>query len=240
MSIDTITVDGVVATDLRQARTGDGLAITSFRLASAQRRYDARRGEWTDTGTNWFTVTAFRGLAENVARSLSKGQRVLVRGRLRVNEWRSDDGRSGLTVEILADSLGHDLAWGRSMFERISRGGQSGAAGGERPAATVEEHASDAGPSDGAATGVTAGPGGDGVAPVSAATPESGRTVAGTAIPSPAPGASPSGDGDDTPRAMGMTAGTDRTDAASPGSEWAGDGGTWQETDRVASAPTPF
>ena len=48
-----------------------------------------------------------------------KGDRVIVRGRLRVRDW--DNGeRSGTTVEIEAESLGHDLMFGISSFERTT------------------------------------------------------------------------------------------------------------------------
>jgi len=117
---DTITVGGMIATEPKHVTTGEGLNITSFRLASQQRRYDRGQSKWVDAETNWFTVTAFRQLAENAHKSLHKGERVLVRGRLRVRDWTSGE-RSGITVEIEADGIGHDLAWGRSEFRRTVR-----------------------------------------------------------------------------------------------------------------------
>jgi single-strand DNA-binding protein len=114
---DTISVSGLVATTPRHVVTPDGLPITSFRLASAQRRYDRTQQRWIDADTNWFTVTAFRQLAINSSQSVSKGDRVVISGRLRVRDW--DNGeRSGTSVEIEADGLGHDLSWGTSEFVR--------------------------------------------------------------------------------------------------------------------------
>ena len=81
---DHISLTGVVATTPRSLRTAEGLAITSFRLASAQRRWDRAAGTWSDGETNWYTVTCFRSLAENAAASVAKGERVVVAGRLRV------------------------------------------------------------------------------------------------------------------------------------------------------------
>jgi single-strand DNA-binding protein len=114
---DTISVSGLVATTPRHVVTPDGLPITSFRLASAQRRFDRAQQRWIDADTNWFTVTAFRQLAINSSQSISKGDRVVITGRLRVRDW--DNGeRSGTSVEIEADSLGHDLGWGTTEFVR--------------------------------------------------------------------------------------------------------------------------
>ncbi len=41
----------------------------------------------------------------------------MVTGKIRVRDW--DNGeRSGTSVEIDADSMGHDLTWGNSSFTR--------------------------------------------------------------------------------------------------------------------------
>jgi single-strand DNA-binding protein len=114
---DTIALTGLVATPPRHLVTGEGLAITSFRLASTPRRFDRGAQKWIDGETNWFTVTAFRQLAMNLAESLQKGQRVVVLGRIRVRAWEADE-RSGTTVEVTADALGQDLAWGTAVWTR--------------------------------------------------------------------------------------------------------------------------
>jgi single-strand DNA-binding protein len=116
---DTITLTGLVATTPRHLTTSEGLAITSFRLASSQRRFDRGQQKWIDADTNWYTVSAFRNLAVNSATSVVKGDRVIVSGRLRIRDWENTD-RSGTTVEIEADSIGHDMFWGTSVFTRVS------------------------------------------------------------------------------------------------------------------------
>lgn len=114
---DIITVTGLVATIPRHILTSEGLSITSFRLASAQRRFDRSAERWIDGETNWYTVTSFRQLALNSSISIEKGQRVLVTGKLRIREW--DNGeRVGTTIDIEAESIGHDLAWGTARFTR--------------------------------------------------------------------------------------------------------------------------
>jgi single-strand DNA-binding protein len=114
---ETYCVVGLVATTPRHLVTQDGLPITSFRLASSLKKFDRVKNRWVDAETNWFTVTSFRQLAINTATSVSKGDRVLVSGRLRVRDW--DNGeRAGTSVEIEAESIGHDLNWGTSNFVR--------------------------------------------------------------------------------------------------------------------------
>ena len=114
---EIVTVSGLVATTPRHLVTQDGLPITSFRLAASHRRFDRKENKWIDGETNWFTVTAFRQLAINSAGSVSKGERVLVTGKLRVRDW--DNGeRAGTSVEVEADAIGHDLTWGTATFIR--------------------------------------------------------------------------------------------------------------------------
>ena len=114
---DTITITGLVATAPRHIVTSEGLAITTFRLASAQRRFDRSQERWIDADTNWYTITSFRQLAIHAAGSLDKGDRVLVTGRLRIREWDSGE-RKGLNIDVEADAIGHDLMWGTSKFSR--------------------------------------------------------------------------------------------------------------------------
>lgn len=114
---DQISVTGLIATEPRSITTSEGLSICSFRLASPQRHFSKTENQWVDGETNWYTVSAFRQLAENAAQSLRKGERVVVRGRLRLRQWDRDD-KSGLSAEIEAEALGHDIRWGTSEFSR--------------------------------------------------------------------------------------------------------------------------
>jgi single-strand DNA-binding protein len=116
---DLITLTGLVATTPRHITTSEGLAITSFRLASSQRRYDRVQQRWIDGDTNWYTVSAFRNLAQNAATSVSKGDRVILTGRVRIRDWENTD-RSGTTVEVEAESVGHDLTWGTAVYTRTT------------------------------------------------------------------------------------------------------------------------
>lgn len=114
---ELITVAGLIATTPRHLVTQDGLPITSFRLASSQRRFDKTQNKWIDGETNWYTISSFRQLAINASTSLSKGDRIVVTGKLRVRDW--DNGeRAGTAVEIEAEAIGHDLSWGSSSFTR--------------------------------------------------------------------------------------------------------------------------
>ncbi len=117
---DNITIVGNVATSPELKHTATGVPITTFRVASGLRRFDSETRTWSDSGTNWYTVSAFRSLADHAYKSLQTGDRVILMGRLRLREW--DNGtRRGTAIEIDADAIGHDLRWGTSTFVRAAR-----------------------------------------------------------------------------------------------------------------------
>ncbi|MBD7994393.1 single-stranded DNA-binding protein [Arthrobacter sp. Sa2CUA1] len=115
---DTITLRGFVATEVRTTTAESGLAIAGFRMCTTERRFDRETSLWVDGQTNWYSVSMFRQLATNAAVSIHKGDRVIVTGRLRVRQWMTEGGRSGTSVDIDADSVGHDLMWGTANFRR--------------------------------------------------------------------------------------------------------------------------
>ncbi len=116
---DFIHLTGVVATQPRHIVTNEGLAITSFRLASTHRRYQRSSNSWVDGDTNWYTVTAFRQLARNTQQSIRRGDRLILSGRLRLKSWENGE-KTGMNVEVDADVIGHDLNWGTDQFTRVS------------------------------------------------------------------------------------------------------------------------
>ncbi len=112
-----VTVCGNVVDEPRYRSTPNG-AVTSFRVASTPSW--TREGEWNDGPTSFFDVSCWKRIADNVAECLTKGQPVVVHGRLSVREWVSDTGR-GRSAEITADHVGHDLRFGTSVFTRVAR-----------------------------------------------------------------------------------------------------------------------
>ncbi|MFJ1704163.1 single-stranded DNA-binding protein [Kitasatospora sp. NPDC088346] len=139
MNETLVTMVGNVASAVSYAQTSAGVPVANFRMATTERRYDRGSGDWVDGDTSWVTVVAWRWLATNLVASVSKGDPVVVSGRLRVREWEQEEQRrSG--VEIDARVVGHDLSRGTSAFRRAVQagpelvpGGAGGAGSGARP-----------------------------------------------------------------------------------------------------------
>jgi len=117
-----LTVRGNVATAPRRVVTDAGTVIVEFRLAATERFFNRQTQEWEDGNTSWYTVSAFRRLAENIFRSFTVGDPVIVTGKLSIKQWTSkDETKRGTTPEITADGAGHDLLLGFTDFTRYTK-----------------------------------------------------------------------------------------------------------------------
>jgi single-strand DNA-binding protein len=102
-----ITITGNLVADPEIKFSKSGKAIAKFRVADTVRKQV--NGEWQDDGTTFWRCTAFGKLAENIGDSLSKGQRVIVVGRAKTEEWTTKEGDKRSQIEIMANSVGPDL-----------------------------------------------------------------------------------------------------------------------------------
>jgi single-strand DNA-binding protein len=126
-----ITVIGNLTDDPELKFTPSGAAVANFTIASTPRTFDKQSNEWKDGEALFFRCAAWRQLAENVAESLTKGQRVIVTGNLRIRNFERQDGSRGTSVEINVDEIGPSLRWATAKTTRASRdGGGSGGGGG--------------------------------------------------------------------------------------------------------------
>lgn len=113
-----ITVTGHVGAPPRTRVLASGAVVTDFRLASTPRLQDKATGAWSDGETLWFGVSCWRALAENVAASVSKGDKVVVSGRLTVSTWTTEKGEQRSGLEIISPTVGFDLSRGAAVLHK--------------------------------------------------------------------------------------------------------------------------
>ena len=112
-----ITLRGYLTADPKlYQKTATAVPVTEIRVGSTPRRLNRETGEWQDMPTSYYRIKCWRRLAINAVSSLHKGDQVVVRGRFYMNHWVDSQQRPRATLEIEADSLGHDLAYGWSHF----------------------------------------------------------------------------------------------------------------------------
>jgi single-strand DNA-binding protein len=113
-----VTLQGWVGTDPTKGFTKANSPYTRFRLSVSESYFDRERGEWADSHTSWYTVACFGRIAQNVAESVRKGQRVVVVGKIRVRTWQRPDGTFAKEVDLVANTVGHDLSRGIAVWNR--------------------------------------------------------------------------------------------------------------------------
>ena len=149
-----ITVVGNLTSDPELKFTPSGAAVANFTVASTPRTFDKQTNEWKDGDPLFIRCDAWRQMAENVAESLQKGQRVVVTGSLKVRNFERQDGSKGTSVEMNVDEVGPSLKWATAKVTKTSRsgggdfgGGQSGGGGQANPWA--QQPAAQGGSADG-------------------------------------------------------------------------------------------
>lgn len=121
------TMIGNLTDDPELRFTPGGSAVANFRIAS-NRRYTDKNGQQQEE-TTFMSVNCWRDMAENVAESLHKGDRVVVIGRIRVRSYDANDGSTRWVTEIEADEVSPSLRWARASITKSS-GPSAGSSGG--------------------------------------------------------------------------------------------------------------
>lgn len=115
-----VHVSATVVTDPILRTGSTGVSFLTFRVAVNSRRWTKDKG-WIDADSDFFSVVAFRHLANNSYRSLSKGQAVIVSGRLRTNRYETKDGEVRTSVQIEAYDIGPSLKFGHTSFVKCTQ-----------------------------------------------------------------------------------------------------------------------
>jgi len=116
-----LTVVGRLATEVDGRRLNSGTTVANFRIASTERRFDQAGGAWGDGDTLFIDVRCWRGLAENAIRSLTKGDPVVVTGRVFTRDY-EHLGQRRTTTTLEARSVAADLAHCTVVLTRTRRG----------------------------------------------------------------------------------------------------------------------
>lgn len=98
----TATFKARLGADPELTTAANGSTICKMRVVTNGRRLVD--GDWQDTDTSWWQVTAFGRQAEAAAEQLRKGDLVLIQGKVKQREWEKD-GVKRVTAEVTADEV---------------------------------------------------------------------------------------------------------------------------------------
>lgn len=101
-SVNKVILIGHLGRDAETRFTPQGVAVTSFSVATSRRWKDQQTGEWKED-TNWSDVVLWR--QENLASYLTKGKQVYVEGRLQTRSYDDKDGNKRYKTEVIAEDV---------------------------------------------------------------------------------------------------------------------------------------
>ena len=98
--MNKILLTGNLTRDPELSETQSGVAVCRFAIA-VKRRFSSEGEPQAD----FFNITAWRGLAESVARYCKKGNRVAVTGSVQIRTYEDRDGAKRTSVDVIADEV---------------------------------------------------------------------------------------------------------------------------------------
>lgn len=99
--LNHINIMGNLVANPELRSTANGTKVASLRIACG-RDYG---GKGEDRITDFFDVVAWRATAEFVCRNFTKGQPILISGRLASRNWEDKEGKKRVSIEIVADEV---------------------------------------------------------------------------------------------------------------------------------------
>ncbi len=128
MTLNKVILIGNLGSDPEMRYTPNGAAVCDFRMA-VNRRYTTSEGEQREE-TDWFRVTAWGRLAEQVNQYLQKGRRTYVEGRISSSAYTDREGQPRASLEVTAEKV-------LFLDPRAAPYDESGSAPPERSSATA-------------------------------------------------------------------------------------------------------
>ncbi len=102
-SVNKVILVGNLGRDAELKFTPSGFPISSFSLATTDRRRD-KDNNWQDK-TEWHRIKLLGKQAESLQDYLKKGKQIYVEGRLETRSWDDKDGQKKYMTEIIADRV---------------------------------------------------------------------------------------------------------------------------------------
>ena len=99
--MNKVILIGNLTRDPELQTTSSGIAYCRFSLA-VSRKYASADGT---RETDFFNITAWRGIAENCSKFLSKGSKIAVCGNIQNRSYEDKDGVKKYITDIIADEV---------------------------------------------------------------------------------------------------------------------------------------
>ena len=96
-----------------------GKCWMKIRCLAKDRKRDSQ-GNWGDGDPLFIDVLVFGEYATHLADSVTKGDTILVRGKLTPNKWTDKEGNEREEIRVIADQVGPSVRWGAAKTQNMS------------------------------------------------------------------------------------------------------------------------
>ena len=103
VSINRVVISGNLTRDPEIRQSQSGMNILTFGVAVNDRRRNPQTGEWEDYA-NFVDCVLFGNRADYLSRTLHKGSKVVVEGKLRYSSWERE-GQRRSKLEVVVDDV---------------------------------------------------------------------------------------------------------------------------------------
>lgn len=124
--------DGTIVADPDLRFTQSGAAVVNVTIVQNERRFNKETQRWEDGDAVFLRCNAWRQMAENIAESFVKGDRVIGSGRLKQRSYETREGEKRTVFEVELDNLGASVKFRTVTVNRADRA-QSGSAPADDP-----------------------------------------------------------------------------------------------------------
>ncbi len=118
--MNTTTITGNIVKDPELRTTSSGQPVANFSIAD-NRRWQDRNTNESQEATTYVDIVAWGPLGEHTAKSLHKGDRVTVTGRLEQRSWETPEGDKRSKLEVTATDVAASLRWATAHLDKVER-----------------------------------------------------------------------------------------------------------------------
>lgn len=123
MSDNTYYIAGNLTKDPVVSTTPNGTTVVNFTIAATTRVLDPQTSQYKDAGTVFMRCTAWRALGEHVAKSLTKGMRVIAYGKLEQSTYEAEDGSRHTSIKLSVEDIGASMRFATAQITQIKQQG---------------------------------------------------------------------------------------------------------------------
>lgn len=122
-----VTIVGNLIEDPELRFTPTGVAACRFTVAHNPSHFDRAKNEFVDDDATFYDCTAWRQLAEHIAESLHKGDRVILVANQKTRRWESDGSGKTAKGTIIARlehdviAIGPELTFSTAAVKKMAR-----------------------------------------------------------------------------------------------------------------------